>query len=404
MTASITGCSYLITRSYKKWDDTPIIVSFDEESTPVWKIPFPAVTICPEIMFKRSLYNVSSFTDKNRKYSEVDIIRQNALNLVCPFSEVPKLRKNVNVANELKKLAIPMKEIFNLCVWQGTRQKCKKVFHELRTEEGICYTSNMLDHKDLFNTNVDESINYPKHNKRSTNWTLDGYKTFDSDVYPERILGAGLKAGMFLLLSVNESDIEYKCKGFSQGFKLILHSPTDIPRFSKQFYRIGMKREISFSVKPHVIRTSKNLHNYKPEIRKCYFENEKKLKFFKIYSQSNCELECLTNYTMNLCNCVRFGMPLDNSTKVCNVVTNTCTFNVEAQMMSKVLNLNLNYENAMMGRKNRKINGDDKCKCLPTCTSIKYNAVITQGDYLHNKFYQSMHFKEYAEMYANILC
>ena len=259
----------------------------------------------------------------------------------------------------------------------------------------------MLDHKDLFNTNVDESLSFPQHNHRSTNWTLDGYKTYDSDVYPERILGAGLKAGMFLLLSVNKSDIDYRCKGFSQGFKLILHSPTDIPRFSKQFYRVGMKREVSFSVKPHVVRTSKNLHNYKPEIRKCYFENEKKLKFFKTYSQSNCELECLTNYTLNLCNCVRFGMPFDNTTNVCNVVQNSCTHTVEAQMMLKNLNRNLKQENAIR-RNNHKINEDDKCKCLPTCTFIKYNAVITQGDYLHNEFYNSMHLKEFAEMYDGI--
>lgn len=223
-------------------------------------------------------------------------------------------------------------------------------------------------------------------------------------IYPKLILGAGLKAGMFLLLSVNKSDIEYRCKGFSQGFKLILHSPTDIPRFYKHFYRIGMKREVSFSVKPHVIRTSKNLYNYKLETRKCYFENERKLKFFKIYTQSNCELECLTNYTLNLCHCVRFGMPFDNTTQVCNVVKNTCTFNVGAQMMLKKLNRNLKKENAMMQGQNHEINEDDKCKCLPTCTSIKYNAVISQSDYLHNEFFQAMQVKESAEMYVEIRC
>ena len=33
---------------YTKWQQSPVIVSFAEKSTPVWEIPFPAVTICPE--------------------------------------------------------------------------------------------------------------------------------------------------------------------------------------------------------------------------------------------------------------------------------------------------------------------------------------------------------------------
>ena len=32
---------------YFKWKESPIILSFAEKSTPVWEIPFPAVTICP---------------------------------------------------------------------------------------------------------------------------------------------------------------------------------------------------------------------------------------------------------------------------------------------------------------------------------------------------------------------
>ena len=34
-----------------------MIVSFAEKSTPVWKIPFPAITICPETKAKTSFAN-----------------------------------------------------------------------------------------------------------------------------------------------------------------------------------------------------------------------------------------------------------------------------------------------------------------------------------------------------------
>ena len=45
---SITGCSVLIYNIYNKWQLSPVVVSFAETSTPIWKIPFPAITICPE--------------------------------------------------------------------------------------------------------------------------------------------------------------------------------------------------------------------------------------------------------------------------------------------------------------------------------------------------------------------
>lgn len=52
---SIYCCTKLIENIYAKWNETPVIVSFSEKSTPVWSIPFPAVTICSET--KRVLKN-----------------------------------------------------------------------------------------------------------------------------------------------------------------------------------------------------------------------------------------------------------------------------------------------------------------------------------------------------------
>lgn len=51
------GCGKLILNVYVKWDQSPVIVSFAEKSTPVWEIPFPAVTICPETKANVSLLN-----------------------------------------------------------------------------------------------------------------------------------------------------------------------------------------------------------------------------------------------------------------------------------------------------------------------------------------------------------
>lgn len=45
---SIYGCTMIILNAWQRWDSNPVIVSFSEQATPVWQIPFPAVTICFE--------------------------------------------------------------------------------------------------------------------------------------------------------------------------------------------------------------------------------------------------------------------------------------------------------------------------------------------------------------------
>lgn len=57
---SIYGCGRLILNIWNKWDQSPVIVSFAEKYTPVWEIPFPAVTICPEIKTNKNGFNFSS--------------------------------------------------------------------------------------------------------------------------------------------------------------------------------------------------------------------------------------------------------------------------------------------------------------------------------------------------------
>lgn len=64
---SVFGCGFLILNVYKKWDQSPVIVSFAEKSTPVWAIPFPAVTICPET---KSYMDMLNFTDVFHKIVE----------------------------------------------------------------------------------------------------------------------------------------------------------------------------------------------------------------------------------------------------------------------------------------------------------------------------------------------
>lgn len=169
-----------------------------------------------------------------------------------------------------------------------------------------------------------EDFTYLKHNRTSTNWTLErGYETADTETYPFRVLGPGARAGLNIVLKLTNDDLDYMCrgklyisilmsinnqkkifftpKGPVQGFKILLHTPGEIPRVSKQYFRVPLNQEVVVSVKPNMITTSEGLIGYAPDRRQCYFNDERQLKFFKVYTQSNCELECLANYTLGIC-------------------------------------------------------------------------------------------------------
>lgn len=57
---SIYGCSRLILHIWQRWDRNPVIVSFAEKSTPIYQIPFPAVTICLETKSQSDLFNYTA--------------------------------------------------------------------------------------------------------------------------------------------------------------------------------------------------------------------------------------------------------------------------------------------------------------------------------------------------------
>lgn len=88
-----------------------------------------------------------------------------------------------------------------------------------------------------------------------------------------------------------------------------MHTPGDVAQVSKQYFRIPFDQEVLISIRPKIITTSDGLKHYEPNRRQCYFQKERALRYFNIYSQSNCELECLANFTLSKCGCVKFSMP-----------------------------------------------------------------------------------------------
>lgn len=243
-------------------------------------------------------------------------------------------------------------------------------------------------------------------NENATFWNLQsGYSDNGGSVtetYPYRVFGAGARVGLFALLRLYEQDLEYICRGPVQGFKILLHTPGEIPQVSRHYFRVPLFQEVLVSVKPQMITTSKGLRHYEPNRRQCYFDSERQLRFFKVYTQRNCELECLSNFTKELCSCVKFSLPSklimiksqlfgstengnhffihlcfkpfflgDRNTPVCGAMKIKCYNDAEDTLLEKFFQEGLsNSGYARTG-----------CNCLPSCTSITYDAEISQAKF-----------------------
>lgn len=266
-------------------------------------------------------------------------------------------------------------------------------------------------------------------NPNVTNWNPEtGYGTEVTDKdYPRRVFNAQLNAVLYVQLKSHERDLEYLCvsvklnnnllmyqnlnswnvifflffpfkRGSIHGFKAYLSTPGDSFKMSRYYLRVPFSERTNILIKPRLIITSEKLRDYKPNKRQCYFTTERQLRFFNIYSENNCKLECLTNYTESICGCVKFSMPsMSNSqlfhvlkcfrfqifywmhfigakgTRICGSAKIDCYKLAEEAIYGEDVIEGLPDENAKLFRK--------KCNCLSACTSIEYESYIDRANH-----------------------
>lgn len=351
-----------------------MLVSFNEKSTPTWtvrlilspktnlnnisflKIPMPAVTICPESktdVEKFNLTNILDMVEANETLTPKDLMYLQALSQICDFevgdtvsAVIGNKLENVNISNVNipRSLFEISNDFHNSSFMSFSTEKLwpmKSVCREIVTSEGVCYVFNMLDRRDLYSEELTDTLRFPINSRlERSNWTVFGYPDDkDENAFPYRIIGSGRKAGISIVLRMRRKNIDYACKDTAEGFRLTLHNPDELPLPTAMFHKIPIDAETLVVLQPRVMSTSDNMRHYKPVKRQCYFPGEKRLKFFKSYTQSSCKLECLAGewvcvhieksfdyliesnraaHFLKICNCVKFHMPHQKGSRICN--------------------------------------------------------------------------------------
>lgn len=238
------------------------------------------------------------------------------------------------------------------------------------TSDGFCMSFNLEDYSTLFKENAGLSEDFDSYrNGRKSEWTpLQGYAANATvSAFPYRIF-SGKKNSLVLLLVQSKNDEDASCSGPDVGFKIYWHMPNEIPGSWHRYVMVPPQKSSNMIMKATRVSTSSDLKRYSPVQRRCYFDDEKELRFFKSYTKSHCDLECLANYTLSKCGCVRFFMPHDKETPVCNVTRLLCAEDAEHEWLES----DKSYQNNKM-----------PCECYPSCAEVKYEVLmIDKNDFL----------------------
>ncbi|XP_070498386.1 pickpocket protein 19-like [Chironomus tepperi] len=226
-------------------------------------------------------------------------------------------------------------------------------FSEVRTVRGMAYTFNLISSDEMFNFNhISSEFDYTNN---ITTGPENLQNLADSQQYP-LMFNRSDHAELTIKLLKPQGDYA-RC--IKQSF--LIHHYDFIPTFASKydFTSFEFGTIIDVIVTPEITRTDRSLKKLKPTERGCYFEGEKELHFFNTYSQKNCEIECVANFTLKTCGCVDFDQPFKTQEDICLNISRsipTCVNNIQSEMY--LSSDHLQQEN---------------CACLPLCDSISYN-------------------------------
>ncbi|CAH1154734.1 unnamed protein product [Phaedon cochleariae] len=372
---SIVLSIYYVVEIYNKYIENPFIVNLATRESHIFTIPFPAVTICPTVKTVKKyfnftgaihrLYDNKNITDEDMRYTQYFSLLCNTLDDSYMDLLPPNKTFTDDFFDSLDYLNPSFSDVFAVCRFMGKDEDCRDLFVPIVVDEGICYTFNMLNKEDIYKDDVYYYSDYLQ-NMDHTNWTInDGYpKGTGQNVYPRRALLSGADNALEIYLLQGTLETDYLCLQDTKGFSVLLHSPHTIPQLKKNFFSVPLDTAVQAIVKPGMMTTSKEVKNYKTKDRKCYFTDERFLKYFEIYTPENCQLECLTNQTLEMCNCVNYFMPRHNTTNICGNVMTDCMEKAEFLMKTREIESQLSEDYPT----------PNSCNCMPICTSLSYQS------------------------------
>ena len=184
------------------------------------------------------------------------------------------------------------KSVIKQCMWKGEQVSCSRIFRMTPTDKGMCCKFGLKNNDKMFiennyQNNLARLQNQDKRNAYDRLWN-EGNDDIDSKSE------MGRSKGLVLVLDAH-SDLlaERSVEEDSKGFLVGITQSGEFPLMGQGAHLLKPGNEHFLSLSAVDTISDGEIKSYlKPAQRKCYFPDEKHLKFHTQYSQSACMFEC----------------------------------------------------------------------------------------------------------------
>ena len=212
------------------------------------------------------------------------------------------------------------KSVLRYCEWKGKQVPCASIFSTFPTDQGMCCTFNMKAADELFSG---ESYSHLIQQLQNKERPLGFHALVE-----RQMTEPGKKKGLFVVLD-SRSDIlsTSSVDEDKQGFIGMITQSGNFPQVNVGGFDIKPGHANVVSLTATMISADNALQNMDPKSRNCFFQWESSsLKFFKIYTHSNCIFECNFFFALKILQAEQQFKPcwpwyfpsLDKSPKICD--------------------------------------------------------------------------------------
>ena len=191
------------------------------------------------------------------------------------------------------------------CFWKGVEVPCSKVFDTFPTDQGMCCTFNINKAEEMFTKGkYNDMVNFMQIRDRNMSYDRNSsmpilWREHSVLENIEPISEAGRSKGLQVILDAHSNLLAGGTvpEDFD-GFYAIIDSSDQYPMTTRKsvLLRPGHNNYVSMSATKITSNDIEGIKGIKPQLRNCYFSDEKKMNVHKNYTQANCMLECQLTY------------------------------------------------------------------------------------------------------------
>ncbi|VVC43318.1 Epithelial sodium channel [Cinara cedri] len=330
----ILAAFYVLILLSNIWINNPVVYFIENTESEIKELPFPSFRVCPVNQVRKRVLGSDGTT--NSSYGE-DLDK--FMSLICSSNtytaSAMKQHSMEYVDYDVFKkwvidYSVSCPETFQSHVnWQNTTipNICDFVQPSLIIT-GICFTLNTIPMYQMV---------HEEYYQRISKWNLDeGYSMYSGKddlvsnhylVIPARTSGASYYHRFRMVLYSLQKDEIQSCPNtdLADGsFLITLANPMEYSSINVRSF-ILPDTYTRIQVTPFVKKMNWCLKWRSLETRKCYLQNERKLSIFKMYTESNCNYECMINETISMCGCILFEAAyLTKGVKLCGPAKKDC--------------------------------------------------------------------------------